>query len=139
LGLDSLERMEIVNLLEETYGGHFPEEVLPTIETVREVAAAVETYLGRRPRQLDQPTADREIPPEHYRIDQFPQYQKLVQQMHAAAAAGLANPYFKVHESVISDTTVVEGRELISFSSYNYLGMSGDPAVTAAAKRAIDQ
>ncbi len=49
------------------------------------------------------------------------------------------NPYFKVHERVIDDTTVINGRELISWSSYNYLGMSGDPAVNAAAKDAIDR
>ncbi len=28
---------------------------------------------------------------------------------------------------------------MISFASYNYLGMSGDPAVSAAAKEAIDR
>jgi len=41
--------VDIINALEETYGGRFPEDVLPTIETVREVAAAVETYLGTNP------------------------------------------------------------------------------------------
>ncbi len=50
LGLDSLERMEIIASLEETYGGRFPEDVLPQIESCREVAAAVETYLGSTPR-----------------------------------------------------------------------------------------
>src|SRR4029077_18510187 len=49
LGLDSLERMEIITSLEDTYGGRFPEDVLPQIETCREVAAAVETYLGSAP------------------------------------------------------------------------------------------
>ena len=37
LGLDSLERMEIVSSLEEAFGARFPEQVLPTIETCREV------------------------------------------------------------------------------------------------------
>jgi 8-amino-7-oxononanoate synthase len=34
---------------------------------------------------------------------------------------------------------VIEGRELISWSSYNYLGMSGDPIVMKAAKDAVDR
>ena len=38
LGLDSLERLQIANSLEETFGGRFPEDVLAEIETVREVA-----------------------------------------------------------------------------------------------------
>ena len=46
LGLDSLERMEIVAGLEEQFGGRFPEEILNQIETPREVAAAVDRYLG---------------------------------------------------------------------------------------------
>ena len=34
---------------------------------------------------------------------------------------------------------MIEGQELISFTTYNYLGMSGDPEVSAAAKEAIDK
>ena len=34
---------------------------------------------------------------------------------------------------------MIDGRELINFSSYNYVGMSGDPAVSQAAKEAIDR
>ncbi len=46
LGLDSLERLEIVNALEAAYGGRFPEEILPEIETCRQVADAVAKHLG---------------------------------------------------------------------------------------------
>ena len=44
-----------------------------------------------------------------------------------------------MHESITNDRTIIGGRELISFASYNYLGMSGDPLVSQAAKAAIDQ
>ena len=52
--------------------------------------------------------------------------------------AGLQNPYFSVHEGKTTDKTTIDGREFISWASYNYLGMSGDPVVTAAAKDALD-
>ncbi len=139
LGLDSLERMEIIAALEETYGGRFPEDVLPQIETVREVAAAVETYLGQKPRSRDERTEVADIPEETYRFDRFPEYLKLRQQMEETYSAGYRNPYFTVHERVINDTTLVDGRELISFSSYNYIGTSGHPKVVAAVKQAIDR
>jgi 8-amino-7-oxononanoate synthase len=139
LGLDSLERMEIIASLEETYSGRFPEEVLPQIETVREVAAAVETHLGKAPRPRADRSAADEIPPEAYRFECFPEYVKLREQMEDAQARGYRNPYFTVHERVINDTTLIDGREMVSFSSYNYVGTSGDPRVVAAVKRAIER
>ena len=45
-------------------------------------------------------------------------------------ANGTSNPYFKAHEGINKDTTLIDGRELINFSSYNYIGMSGDSFVT---------
>ncbi len=139
LGLDSLERMEIIAALEETFGGRFPEEVLPQIETVREVAAAVETYLGKTPRSRGERTEVDDIPAEAYHFDQFPEYLRLRQQMEDTYSAGYRNPFFTVHERVINDTTLIGGRELVSFSSYNYIGMSGHPEVVTAAKQAIDR
>jgi 8-amino-7-oxononanoate synthase len=139
LGLDSLERMEIIASLEEAYGGRFPEDVLLQIESCREVAAAVQTYLGTTPKTREERAASREIPPEDYQFECLPEYQKLRQQMEETAAAGFHNPFFKVHERVINDTTLIDGREMVSFSSYNYLGTSGEPRVVAAVKRAIER
>lgn len=138
LGLDSLERMEIVASLEETFGGRIPEDVLMQIETCREVAAAVEKYLGGVAKLRTDSLTAREITPDSYRFDQFPEIKRLKQVMEETASAGVVSPYFKVHDGILKDTTRIDGRELISFSSFNYLGMSGDPRVMAAAKKAID-
>ena len=45
--------------------------------------------------------------------------------------SGLGNPFFSVHEGMTNNRTMIDGKEVISFASYNYLGMSGDPAVSA--------
>jgi 8-amino-7-oxononanoate synthase len=138
MSMDSLERMEIVAALEDTFGGRFPEEALPDLILVRDVVAAVEKYLGKTPRKRStMPAGD--TPASHYRVDQFPEYLALKQQWNALASTGARNPFFTVHESVIEDTTVIGGRELISWSSYNYLGMSGDPVVAEATKEAVDR
>ena len=60
-GLDSLERMEILASLEERFGGRFPPEILPELETTRQVIEAVEKYLGGEPRQRTA-AAETEIP-----------------------------------------------------------------------------
>ena len=74
-----------------------------------------------------------------YRIEDFPEYRALQDRLGIADAVQLRNPYFTVHEGIIGATTRIEGREVLSYSNYNYLGLSGDPAVTAAAKDALDQ
>ena len=56
-GLDSLERMEILASLEERFGGRFPPEILPQLETARDVIDAVEKYLGSEPRPRPAPAA----------------------------------------------------------------------------------
>jgi 8-amino-7-oxononanoate synthase len=138
-GMDSLERMEILNSVEERFGGRFPEEVLPELETTRQLVEAAEKYLGKEPRPLQPRPADAEISPSTYRFDQFPEYVKLRESLDMLEASGLENPFFIVHEGPCTDRTTIAGREYLNFSSYNYLGMSGDPAVSEAAKQAIDR
>jgi 8-amino-7-oxononanoate synthase/acyl carrier protein len=146
LGLDSLERLQIANSLEETFGGRFPEDVLAEIETVGEVTAAIATYIGNEPRIQRHVTgtatpwaAGGEIPPECYDFAQMPEYKRLKQTMAGLIAVGASNPYFSVHEGLTRDTARIGGRTVISFTSFNYLGMSGEPAVAQAAKDAIDR
>ncbi len=57
----------------------------------------------------------------------------------AAAALGLRDPYFLLHEGDAGASTVIDGRRMINFSSYDYLGLNHHPAVRAAAHAAIDR
>lgn len=139
LGLDSLERMEILSAIEERFHIRFPEELMPQLETCRDVLNAIEQNLAQPAARTTLEGAASEVPAEYYRFDQFPEYQKLKKNLELLEASGLGNPYFNVHERLTADTTVIGGRELINFSSYNYVGMSGDPVVAQAAKDAIDR
>ena len=155
IGLDSLERMEVASALEGVFGGRIPEETLQQVFTVREVALAIEQHIGVEPRNLAATLASRsgqsaathaaspdknvEIPAEYYDFAETPEFKRLKQQIGMFAQSGIPNPYFSVHERVVNDTTRIGGRDLISFSSYNYLGTSGDPYVQASAKEAVDR
>ncbi|MFJ8164336.1 aminotransferase class I/II-fold pyridoxal phosphate-dependent enzyme [Streptomyces sp. NPDC096136] len=79
------------------------------------------------------------VPEAHTRIERFPEVVAHGERFALLARTGLANPYFLVHEGGMTDTTVVGGRELLSFSGYNYLGMATDPRVTAAAREAVER
>jgi 8-amino-7-oxononanoate synthase len=80
----------------------------------------------------------RAVPEQFYRFDQHPGYQQLRIMHDGAARFGLANPFFKLHESLAGAETTIGGQRFVNFASYNYLGYSGHPAVTEAAKAAID-
>jgi 7-keto-8-aminopelargonate synthetase-like enzyme len=65
---------------------------------------------------------------------------KQLRMMRAAAEfAGIASPFFQVHEGRAGAMTTIGGREIVNFASYNYLGLNGHPEVSAAAKAAIDR
>jgi len=80
-----------------------------------------------------------QIPEKFCRFDKFPGYEKVAIPQAAARKLGIENPYFKTHEGVADATTRIGGNSYINFSSYNYLGLSGDPRVSQAAKDAIDR
>lgn len=81
----------------------------------------------------------RRVSDEYQKFERFPEIRALREQKERVRAQGIANPYFMVHEGVARETSQIAGRTLINYASYNYLGMSGDPAVSQMAKEAIDQ
>ena len=149
LGLDSLERLDIVQSLHTTFGGHLPDDVLQEVETVRQVATAIQKHIGVTPvtsnfDQLDSaaPGSRRKsgpIPESYYKLEKMPEYLRLRGLQQQITSEGVRNPFFSVHEGRVNSTTKIDGRELISYASYNYLGLSGSEEVNASAKDAIDQ
>jgi 8-amino-7-oxononanoate synthase len=80
------------------------------------------------------------IPESHYRLDLHPAYLNLLARMEEVEQADIGGvPYFRFHQGLARDTTRIGGREYISFSNYNYLGLSGHPALKAAVAAAIDR
>ena len=148
LGLDSLERMDIARELELAFDGRFPDEVLQEIETIAQVTCAIQKHFsvngdlknirknGKAPSSLA--VENGKIPASYYQLEKMPEFVRLQRAAEMIEKTGLRDPYFSVHEGRIGDTTIVDGRELISFASYNYLGLSGHPDVNQSAKDAID-
>ncbi|TWT87432.1 Long-chain-fatty-acid--AMP ligase FadD26 [Pseudobythopirellula maris] len=135
LGLDSLERMEIVAALEDEFGARFAEETVLGMATCRDIV----TEVRRAVEGAAEGAPAKRLTRGDYVFAESPEYRRLRETIDAAAQAGVDNPYFTPHEGVTADTTIIDGREYVNFCSYNYLGMSGDPRVQAAAKRAIDR
>ena len=83
------------------------------------------------------PAADRQA----FAADRFafPECVALEERLAGLEAAGLENPFLRANEEVRGRTARVGGREVVSFTSFDYLGLAGHPDVTRAAKEAIDR
>ena len=128
------------------------DDVLPVPATVRadgpgELTADLDPFsaggppaaqpCGLRDEAPAPPRAASAIEPSRYRLEDFPEVRTLRERLDGVRAQGLSLPYFRVHEGVTRNSTVIAGRHYINYSSCNYLGLSGDPEVTRAAAMAM--
>jgi 8-amino-7-oxononanoate synthase len=80
-----------------------------------------------------------DIPDAWCRFDQQAGYKQIQIIYKGGVQFGVGNPFFRLHEGIAGATTQIGGQSYINYASYNYLGLSGDPRVSEAAKAAIDQ
>ncbi|MCK6546399.1 aminotransferase class I/II-fold pyridoxal phosphate-dependent enzyme [Myxococcota bacterium] len=79
------------------------------------------------------------VPEESWKVEMWPEVEALDQRFQMAELVGLSNPYFHMHSGTARNRSIVDGVEMLNFSSYNYLGFSGHPEVVQAAKDAIER
>jgi len=107
----------------------------------------IQQAMERRSKSIDQeaeagtpPSAFlNSIPQKWTRFDQHPGYQRYKLIKDGAQKIGVASPFFQEFDSVSSATIEIQGKTLINFSGYNYLGLSGHPEINRAASAAIEQ
>ena len=152
IGLDSLTRMDALNRLEEAFGMRFSEDSLYDMQTCRDVVEYIEANAaGGLPRPSVKASAAPTTPAladppavlgfRHPQGDvtQFPECLAFRERLAGAAAAGLENPFFRCKDRVDKATATIAGREVVSYTSFDYLGLAGHPRVIAAAKEALDR
>src|SRR6266436_3846794 len=72
--------------------------------------------------------------------DLLAKFDPLIAERQALLDSGVRDPFSIVMDEVRSPTlAVIQGRETILLGTYNYMGMTFDPDVVAAGKRALDE
>ena len=72
-------------------------------------------------------------------IENLPGFAELRSRRQAFQDQGISIPYFQTHDQVRGSHSQIDGKEMINFSSYNYLGLSGHPFVNAASIAAVER
>lgn len=158
LGMDSLMAVEFKNNLQVSLDFSLSNDVAvdyPTVELLTnyllqeinidettEIEPIPVTNLdtnGYKPAVITTPVPSeiKEIPAQFYQFELSSEYIGLKTDINRANQLG--NPFFIVRDGVAKDTMIINGQEFIHYSSYNYIGMSGDPRVSHAAKEAINR
>lgn len=138
LGSDSLTVLGIFSELEEKYSFVITDEEIRTLDCCRNVALYVYGKLYGQAQSIRSIQSD-DI--ETHRITDFAEseeFKNLKSRMSETFKDG-NNPYFIPHDSLIRDTSVIDGKRVINLGSYNYLGMSGNPETMQAAIEAIKE
>ncbi len=135
LGGDSLDSLNLLVRVETSFGLLINELEFRECSTVNDV-----TYLIWRKRKgLANPSAHQvevEINPVTCFTDSR---EYLVFQERLKSMSHIEDPYFIRHDSVLTDVSLVNGREVLNFASYNYLCMSGHPDTVRAACEAAER
>ena len=140
-GLDSVAAVRLVTELEHVLGHRVDVALLWREPSIRSLSRALDaggsSALGAPAHHTHRRSDERLVSP--LAASEFPEHRLLQGRLDELEQHGLENPYFRVHEGTTGSSAVIGGRQVINFANYNYLGLSGDPRVNAAAAEAIQQ
>ena len=135
--VDSIGFLDAVNRIEGRYQMRFREEWLTGVRTCGDLVECIAEHMFD---SADRTTADAGRPASPAPADDpFPECAALEERLATLEAAGLANPFLLANESVSRRVARIDGRDVISFTSFDYLGLAAHPDVARAAKAAIDR
>lgn len=133
-GLDSLQAMEILAKVEDEYSILVPDDKYFKCKCVDEIALAVACELGMGAEMRASAPASSECVARITDFSESREYAAFCSRKKSVEELG--NPYFVKHDSTIGDTSIVGGRSVLNFGSYNYIGLSGNPETVKAAQDA---
>lgn len=146
-GVDAVAFLDAITRLEGRYQMRFRDDWLAGIDTCGDLIECIAEHMfdsvDRRDAQAVAPVvapsvAPRRRPPPASPADPFPECAALEERLAALDSQGLANPFLLANEGVRQRTTRIAGRDVINFTSFDYLGLAAHADVARAAKQAID-
>jgi len=73
------------------------------------------------------------------RFEDLPEYRQIRMQQLAGELVQIGNPFYRMHDIGAGAETEIDGRRLVNFASYDYIGANRHPAVHARVKDALER
>lgn len=93
--------------------------------------------MDEAPRTAPAVRAARPQPRVSMAFEDHPLYQQMTFQRSFADFAKLQNPYYRLHDVRAGATSVIGGKPVTNFASYDYLGLNGHPEIADAVAKAV--
>ncbi len=142
-GIDAGRLEDAIVRLQGSYGMRLHEEWIRDIKTCDDLVACIEQRMfDTEDTKGAEAIAQKPIVrgnPQPSRKYLFEECEGIRKRIEDLQALGLDNPFLLAHESVTGKHASICGKDVVSFTSFDYLGLTSHPAVVAAAKHAIDQ
>jgi len=136
LGGDSLDSLGLLVMAETRFGVMIEESDYYRCMTVNDVSHLLyEKLMGKLPAERNV-IRKTDVAPIN-RFEDTPEYKMFKARFDSLKQ--IKNPYYIAHDSALRDTSIIGGKEVLNFGSYNYLGLSGHPQVSQAAIEAIQK
>ena len=135
LGGDSLQVMSLSLKVEELFSVLIPVEEYGLCTTVNDLTTLLYQKVNGMQAQRE---GQKDVVPVT-RFEDTDEFKEFALREQALLGSGGSNPYFIKHESALFDTSLMDGKVVLNFGSYNYVGMSGRQETKDAAKAAIDK
>ena len=144
-GIDEGRLADALARLEGRYVMRFHEQWLASVQTCGDLVDCVAERMfdaadrvepAREPAAAVAPAASAAPPAE---TERFPEVRALEERLAGLRQAGLDNPFRLANEAVSGRQARIAGRDVLTFTSFDYLGLAGHPDVARAAKEAIDR
>jgi 8-amino-7-oxononanoate synthase len=87
-------------------------------------------------RKIPKPASNK--PKYDTRFESLPGFANINAQKAFGNQLGLGSPYYQIHEKRAGAHSQIDGRPILNFSSYDYLGLNGHPEITAAVQEAAE-
>jgi len=123
LGIDSFGALEALFSLEQAFGITISDRDFSKVKTVRDVVNQIDAIL--KGEKIEEDKKKNFL--ENLRIDK------------SEAKKLKFNPYYKLIESNLDRKILIEGKELISLGSNDYLGLANDKRIKEKAKKVLEK